>query len=428
VSRQDKEPTMLALLRQRDFALLWTAAALSMLGTWVRFAALPLYVYETTGSALATGAMFVSSALPMLLLGSVAGVFADRWDRKRVMVVADLLRALLLLPLLLVPATGWIWVVYLVGFFQETVSRFADPAFNAAVPRVAGEPNVVPANAAFSLGQNVARLVGPPVGGLLMSALGLGAVVLVDSLSFVVSAALVLLVAVPKVERAAAAVSLTRWRQVWVDWRDGLHLVARERWLTVVFVVVAVSMLAEGILNVAYVMWVRELLGGGPREFGWLLSAQAAGSILGAPVVAWLGRRIAPGRLAGWSGVLLGLYWAAMLFNRSLPVALVLMAVVGVPAMAGFVAITSMLQGGVADAYRGRVWGAFMTNLALFALIGRVFATLMGDALGPLQLLAAVALFDVLAGAIAIALLRPTAEGSASARTAAVQPEATPVG
>jgi MFS family permease len=70
---------MLAVMRRRDFAVLWAAAALSMLGTWVRFAALPLYVYETTGSALATGAMFVSSALPMLLLGSVAGVFADEY-------------------------------------------------------------------------------------------------------------------------------------------------------------------------------------------------------------------------------------------------------------------------------------------------------------------------------------------------------------
>lgn len=398
---------MLAILRQRDFAFLWTAAALSMLGTWVRFAALPVYVYEATGSALATGAMFVSSALPMLLLGSVAGVFADRWDRKRVMVVADVLRGLLLLPLLLVPATGWIWIVYLVGFLQETISRFADPAFNAAVPRVAGQENVVPANAAFSLGQNVARLVGPPLGGILMAAVGLWSVVLVDSLSFFLSAALVLLVAVPKVERADDA-PLASWRQVRDDWREGLRLVARERWLTAVFGVVAVMMIAEGVLNVAYVIWVRELLGGGPRELGWLLSAQAAGSILGAPAVTWLGQRLAPGRLAGCAGVLLGLYWAVMLFNRSLPVALVLMAAVGVPAMAGFVAITSMVQGGVDDRYRGRVWGAFMTNLALFALVGRVFATLLGDALGALYLVAVVALFDTLAGMLAIALLRPT--------------------
>src|SRR5688500_20187285 len=104
--------------------------------------ALPIYVYERTGSALATGAMFVVQALPALLLGSVAGVFVDRWDRKRVMVGADLLRGLLLLPLLLVPATGAIWIVYVVGFLQETASRFADPAFSAALPKVVGDDSL----------------------------------------------------------------------------------------------------------------------------------------------------------------------------------------------------------------------------------------------------------------------------------------------
>jgi MFS family permease len=361
----------------------------------------------------------------MLLLGSVAGVFADRWDRKRVMVAADVLRGLLLLPLLLLPSTGWIWIVYLVGFMQETVSRFADPAFNAAVPRVAGEENVVPANAAFGLGQNLARLVGPPLGGLLLVELGLGSVVLFDSISFFLSAGLVLLVTLPPGQPLPAVKSspaegaptasrvLPAWRRVQDEWVEGLRLVARERWLTVLFVVFAIVMIAEGVLNVAYILWVRELLGGGPREFGWLLSAQAAGSILGAPAVAWLGQRLPPGRLIGAAGVLLGLYWAAMLFNRSLPVALVLMAVVGVPAMAGSVAGTSLLQGGVPDRYRGRVWGAFMTNVALFALAGRVFATLLGDALGAAYLVAVVALFDALAGLIALALLgaapRPSA-------------------
>ena len=87
-----------------------------------------------------------------------------------------------------------------------------------------------------------------------------------------------------------------------------------------------------------------------------------------------------------------------------------------------------MAQGGVADEYRGRVWGAFMTNLALFALVGRLFATLLGDALGPLYLLAVVALFDALAGVIALALLRPKASRSAPARPAALQAEATVVG
>ena len=93
---------MLATLRHRDFALLWFAGLVSVAGDFALLIALPLHAYALTGSAVATGAVFAASLLPSILLGSVAGVFVDRWDRKRTMVAADLLRAALLLPLLAV--------------------------------------------------------------------------------------------------------------------------------------------------------------------------------------------------------------------------------------------------------------------------------------------------------------------------------------
>ena len=95
---------MLAVLRRRDFSLLWFGGVLSVTGDLFLFIALPFFVYERTGSVLATGAMFAAETLPRLLFGSVAGVFVDRWDRKRTMVLSDLSRALILLPLLLVAA------------------------------------------------------------------------------------------------------------------------------------------------------------------------------------------------------------------------------------------------------------------------------------------------------------------------------------
>src|ERR687896_2528980 len=112
---------MLAVLRQRDFSLLWFGGVLSVVGDYFLFVALPFFVYERTGSALATGAMFVAETLPRLLFGSVAGVFVDRWDRKRTMVLADLSRALILLPLLLVAAGGALALVYAVAPVEGTV-------------------------------------------------------------------------------------------------------------------------------------------------------------------------------------------------------------------------------------------------------------------------------------------------------------------
>ncbi len=88
---------MLTTLRQRNFSLLWSAGLISMIGDWMLFIALPIYVYKLTGSALATSTMFIAEMIPSLLLGSVAGVFVDRWNRKRIMVITNLLLALGLL-------------------------------------------------------------------------------------------------------------------------------------------------------------------------------------------------------------------------------------------------------------------------------------------------------------------------------------------
>src|SRR5262245_949693 len=101
------------VLRRRNFALVWTGGLISLTGDWVLFVGLPLYVYDRTGSALATGAMLLARLLPMVLLGSVAGVFVDRWDRRRTLIVANLLLAAGLLPLLAV--TGPLWPVYAVA-------------------------------------------------------------------------------------------------------------------------------------------------------------------------------------------------------------------------------------------------------------------------------------------------------------------------
>ena len=94
---------MLKVLRQRNFGLLWSAGLISMIGDWVLFISLPIYTYNLTQSTLATGIMFMVGTLPRILLGSLAGVYVDRWDRQRTMVVADLSRAVLILLLFFCP-------------------------------------------------------------------------------------------------------------------------------------------------------------------------------------------------------------------------------------------------------------------------------------------------------------------------------------
>src|SRR5262245_28118554 len=100
--------------------------------------ALPITVYEVTGSALATGGILIANKISALLIGSGAGVLVDRWDRKRTMVVANLVRALLLLPLFAVDSADRVWIVYVVAAALSAVGQFFRPAENALLPLLVG--------------------------------------------------------------------------------------------------------------------------------------------------------------------------------------------------------------------------------------------------------------------------------------------------
>ncbi|HEY3474873.1 MAG TPA: MFS transporter [Anaerolineales bacterium] len=397
---------MIEVVRQRNFALLWFAGLISMLGDWMLFIALPIYTYELTQSSLATGMMFMTGTLPRLLLGSVAGVFVDRWDRRQTMIVADLSRAVLLLLLLFVRSPESIWMIYIVAFLQAVISQFFGPAENALLPQLVDRSHLVAANSLNALNNNFARLGGPALGGLLLGSVGFRNVVLIDSLSFLVSGILIALI---------ASVSLTPRREkvgeltarplgVWEDWLSGLRSIVRSSTVFLLFVVMGIAGVAEGLFNVMFVIFIKDNLGGGALEFGWLTSVQAIGGLLGGLIIGWVGSRIRPNRLTGLlaaNGVLILL----MANFASLPSAMVLILLAGVPIVGFSVGVNTLVQEHVADRYRGRVFGALTTSMAIFMLLGQGCASFLGDRLGPVPLLSVKGMLDITAGLLAFIML-----------------------
>src|SRR5918994_4667037 len=134
---------MLALLRSRDFGLLWFGGLISVAGDWILYAALPYFVYARTGSTVATAGMVVAHLAPSVFLGSIAGVFVDRWDRKRVLVLGNLLQAGAVALLLLVPDGGWLGFVYVAAGMQSAVGAFSEPAESALLPALVGDRDLV---------------------------------------------------------------------------------------------------------------------------------------------------------------------------------------------------------------------------------------------------------------------------------------------
>src|SRR5439155_2850081 len=154
---------------------------ISMTGDWLLFIALPMYIYQMTHSILATSTMFMVEVIPPIVLGSLAGVFADRWNRKDTMIVANILLALVLLPLLLVKSPQMLWVAYVSAFLTSTIVQFFQPSEGALLPTLVDKEQLATANSLNSLSRNAARLIGPPLGGLIAGLLGVSVIVLLDS-------------------------------------------------------------------------------------------------------------------------------------------------------------------------------------------------------------------------------------------------------
>jgi MFS family permease len=428
---------MIAALRHGAFARLWLAGLISRAGDWVLAVGLPIYVFLLTHSVVALSFAVLSATVPGILLGTVAGVFVDRWDRKRTLVVANVLLALGLLPLLLVRTPDLVWIIYVVSVVEACLEQFTMPAQNALLPALVGEEHLVPANALNGLSSNLARLLGPAIGGLVAATFGLNGIVLADAASFLLAALLVAGIAVrakaaPEISPAAevkAAVGL------WRDWVDGLRVIAADRTLMVLLAMFAITSLGEGVFGVLYPVFVYRVLHGGAFEIGQLMSAQAVGGLLGGVLVGWLGQRTISRWAISLSTVSFGLIDLAIfnlpvllstafaLLGVPLPFpvlwfAIGLFVAVGIPGIAFMTGMQSLLQATSPGAYLGRVFGALGMTMGLFQLIGVVTAGAVTDRLGVVTVLNIQGMGYVLAGLLGITLLRRSASAAGGAPAA----------
>lgn len=397
---------MLATLRQRNFSLLWFAGLISMMGDWMLTVALPVAVYELTDSVWATSGIVIANRCPSVVLGSFAGVYVDRWDRRRTMIVVNTLRAPMMLVLLLVDSANDLWIAYLVTFVISTLNQFFGPAENALLPQLVGEDKLVPANALNALNNNIARLVGPALGGIVAGWYGLHGVALVDAGSFWVAAALIAAISAhrtraPAPERDQSPVSGVR-----AEWLDGLRVIRQSSNLRVLFVVMALTSIAEGIMGTVFWAFITDVLHGGTVEVGWFLSAQAVGGIVGAFVIGRWATGLAPMLMLGLGSLGLGVI-DSVTFNypallSGIWLGLILMMVVGVPATSFFTGFATMLQTDVNDAFRGRAFGAFSSMMAVMMIAGAVVAGLVSGYLGVVGTLGIQCLAFIAAGAYAL--------------------------
>lgn len=396
---------MLSVLRRRDFALLWSGGLISLAGDWMLNAALPYFVYQETGSTLATAGMIVARLTPAVLLGTFAGVFVDRWDRKRVLVASNALQAAVVALLVLVPTAGWLWVVYVVAAAQSCVAAFAQPAEGALLPTLVDDEDLVPANALNSLNNRLGRLAGIPLGGVMLAAGGLESVVIADAASFVLAALLIAPIAAPQPKRDAedaAEIARSRWASFWRDWIAGIRIIRRERTIGILFVVFGLMTFGGTMLDPLDVAWVRDELGGGPEMFAWLRTTHAATGIAGTVLVGRFGAPLAPRTLIGWGSIVAGTALAIRYNVPIVPLAFATAAVAGITSVASNIGVETLAQRAVREEYRGRVFGSLQATVFLMSLLGAIAGGALAEVVGTVTMLNVAAGITIFAGLIVL--------------------------
>lgn len=396
-------------MRSTRFARLWLASFCSETGEWMLQIALPILVYQATGSATSTAAMMIVGLMPAVLLSPVAGVLADRVDRRGLLLIVCLGQALVATPLLAMDDAVWLGYVVMAG--QAGLAALFEPARNAFVLELVGPDDVNAANGLLGTCTNVSRLVGAWLGGLLFAVGGIGWV-FVGYATVLLGAALALLARFGARPRAVPdrAHPLR-------EWLDGLALIRRDRGLWIIGGAMMAGAASQGMFLVLFVPFVLDVLGAGPDGVGLLRGVQAIGGLAAGVGVAVLARRVAPIGMYGWGsvafGVLTALSWNGPQVTTVLGVYIGLFIVQGVPGVVAATGLMSTLQTAVPPAATGRLISTAFAAMALGTAAGMLVAGAGVDVVGLPALFDVQAASYVLSGVLVLVTRRVSARADA---------------
>ncbi|WP_085505180.1 MFS transporter [Thalassobacillus devorans] len=370
------------LFKDKNFLLIWLARVISQLGDWVLLIVLPFYVYESTGSSLATGGMFIVQVFPRLLFGSIAGVLVEKWDKRKTLIWVDILRSMILF-LLFIPLDS-LWIFFVAAFLQNVVGTLFMPAQRTLLFDLVGREHIGDANSITVVSDNVVRLAGPSIGGALLGLGGLHIAVGVDIATYVLSAFFLSLISHhTSVDTPEQLQSVgERWIQFWGNWLKGLGLVKNLRIVLLVFCIMSVTWIAQGMVNVLFVLFVKDILGAGATELGWIESAEGIGGLVGGYLLFKLNKKISPFSIIFSSLILTGILFLLIFNIPILLVVILLNILLGIPNIMYSVRLETLLQEYVPKNYLSRVFGSYQTTVSLMMIFGMGLASILPNIIG----------------------------------------------
>ena len=400
------------VLSHRDFSYLWSGQLVSNIGTAISSLALMFYAFALTGSAMAMAILAMVQVLPVVVFAGFVGVYVDRWNRKTIMIVSDIVRAItiLLIPLTIyfptvIPTIYW---VYLLTFVYATANAWFFPARSASIPNLVEGDELVAANSLSQMTFQVVQLVVPPLGGILVALLAPDYFLAfaITSSTFVFSAFALRGIRTNLVPDRSRDDKETLMKQI----AQGARYVVGNAILSFLFVFAMLLAASSGILNALLIPYLEGELGLGSAQFGLILSAGAATGAVAAIYFSRKKELNKPLYLVAFAGLLAGFAVFALVLAFDLVTVMLSWAMIGAVDVTLNIPLSVLMQELVEDKLRGRVFA--LLNVAFTAVqvigmgIGGMWAEVAGST-GPPLIGAGLGLVVVsLLGFIAVSVLK----------------------
>jgi len=366
-------------LRHRNYRLFFTGQGLSLIGTWLQQVAMGWLVYRLTGSAWLLGVVAFCANIGILLFGNLAGVVADRIDRRRGLLTTQSLMLVQALVLAALVAFGWIetWHLIVLALWLGTCTAFDLPLRQSMyVHFVADRGDLANAIALNSMLVNTARVIGPAVAGLLLALTSEAVCFALNALSFVAVIVAIRKMHWPADVRPGAA---TGW---WASWLEGVRYVQGLKPVRALLVLVAALSWTISPYTSLMPVYAKDIFGGGPHTLGYLLSAAGFGALVSTAYLASRATVRGLGPVILYASAASGFALTAFAYMRFYPLALLLMVVVGGGTILAAASANTILQTIVDDRLRGRVASFYTLAFLGFAPLGNLAAGALAGALG----------------------------------------------
>ena len=361
----------LRALRSRNYRLFFSGQTVSLVGTWMTRVATAWLVYRLTGSAVLLGVVSFCGQIPAFFLAPPAGVWVDRWNRHRALIVTQALSMAqsLALAALALSGTIQVWHIVALALFQGMINAFDMPSRQAFVVQMVDRRedlgNAIALNSSMV---NVARLIGPAIAGLVIAAVGEGWCFLIDGLSYL--AVIASLVAM----RVSARPSPPRRRRAWQEFAEGWQYVRRSKAIRSLLLMLGLVSLMGMPYTVLMPVFASRILHGGPNTLGFLMSASGVGALAGAITLAMRRSVLGLGRRIALATALLGAALIGFALSRSLWLSLAVLPFAGFGMMQQMASTNTILQTIVDDDKRGRVMAYYAMAFQGMAPFGSLWA------------------------------------------------------